>query len=653
MTRPVLQRIRRAVRGVAVAGAVALPLALAVPCAAAAPAGNAPATGGPLALAARTPAPAIPSRPTPAGPGTTPPSPASPSPSASPPPSSAPSPSASGPAPAPPPGQRRKKCVTGRLPVLPKIPGMPDLPVQPDLPVPHLPNLPHCLKQQAGKGAGQVADAASDAVLKPLATAIAKATNSLVVLSLTGWLQLPSIRLGRSGIYLRPGLRCTDWSRDGTGPSPTTSPAPGTAAGAAPPGRSACPPSDGAGGDTGDSTAISQFASVRVHAVTTGVGTIIAALLLIVQGMRTALSRTGRHLMDAAQGLLVMAVMSAMGIALLDGLLVFSDIVTQQILGSSMGQGLGERIAAMLGLSVSRLGAGPVILFGLFIFTIALMQLVLLFLRQASIPVLAMLIPVAAAGQVGGQISRQWLIRLWASLLAIALYKPLAALIFVVGFLGTGEGQGVWDIVRGLTTLVLAIFALPALMKIFTPVVGIAVTIGSHTITLQGLVAGMGGGGLDDSGSMITSLLGGGGGPQKGAAPADPSSYARVGAGGGQAGDAAATGEAGTAGAAAVMPVIGAALAAADAAGQATTAAAAKADQMIGRAADAFTGGDSAPPRPPHAAGTGGSSTGPGPDLPIPGLDPRDDLRELRPDLFTDPDDGFDDRAGPGDAGDR
>lgn len=486
------------------------------------------------------------------------------------------------------------------------------------MPVPNLPNLPGCVKNKIQQRTQDLAGAASDAALTPLANAIAKTTNQLVLVTVTGWLQMPSIRLSESGVYVTP-----DVSHDGKKlanggcikplPNATLSP---QAPGADPPAAG-----DGSGGAAGDacsidSPAVTQFASAKVQAVMISVGTLVAVLLLIFQGMRTAFSRRGTHLMEALQGLMVMAVMATIGIVILDGLLVFSDVLTKEILQGSLGDELNERVTAMLGLSVATLGPGPVILFGLFVFTVGLVQLIMLFIRQAAIPVLAMLMPVAAAGQVGGQISRQWLIRLWTSLFAIVLYKPLAALIFAVGFLEVNHGQGFWEIVRGLTTLVLAIMALPTLVKIFQPIVGAAVSIGEHNVTLAGFIGGRG-----EAGGIMSNLTGRGGGASAGsgqdgdAAPADPQSY--LGGGLGGRGGAEAAGG----GAAAAVPAVGAALTVAETGEKVGD----RVDQAVAKGADAFVGGDGADLPAAQPAGEGGSRTPVGDHRDDPRDDPRDE----------------------------
>ncbi|WP_067819986.1 hypothetical protein [Actinomadura kijaniata] len=491
-----------------------------------------------------------------------------------------------------------------------------------------------------------------NAMLSSLAEGVAKAVTDMVRVTMTGWLYAPSIQIDKDSgvVQVKPDVRQPDGKKgDELYNGGCMRPLPNVPLNTAPPSSgpvgsqpaSVGPSTSSAPGGACDpkASSMSQISSLGVQGVMASIGALVAALLLIVQGMRTAFSRKGTHVMEAVRGLLVAAVMASAGLLLLNTLLVFSDLLTGWILDSSLSKGLEARVTTMMGLSVATLGPVPVILLGVVVFTIAVVQLVMLFIRQSAIPVLAMLMPVAAAGQVGGQISRQWLVRLWTSLFAIVLYKPLAALIFAVGFLETGQGQGIWDVIRGATTLVLAIFALPTLMKIFTPIVGQEVSIGSHNLSLSGFVSGFAEGGMAGFG-----LLGGGkssegkdGGDKGGGGvtPTDPAAYERVGLPGKEALGAGSVGSSSTAGAVgAAVPAVGGGLLLAEKAGEVANQAADRFDQAVAQGADAFIGGDGVAPAAGSSPNDAGSTSQPGSqqglgdaaaDLtPMP-YDPRDD----------------------------
>jgi type IV secretion system protein TrbL len=96
----------------------------------------------------------------------------------------------------------------------------------------------------------------------------------------------------------------------------------------------------------------------------------------------------------------------------------------------------------------------------------------MLFLRQAAIPLLALMFPLVAVGQLGPASTRKWLPAVGAAVIAIVLYKPLVALILTAGFAQIAEGTTLLDVVRGFVTLALSVIALPAMLRIFAPIVG-------------------------------------------------------------------------------------------------------------------------------------------------------------------------------------
>ncbi|MCI0687947.1 MAG: hypothetical protein L0Y54_12015, partial [Sporichthyaceae bacterium] len=205
-----------------------------------------------------------------------------------------------------------------------------------------------------------------------------------------------------------------------------------------------------------------------------GIGAVIAILLLMLQAIRTIVLRRGTPLLEALEGLARMAVITALGVALLNALAVASDALTTEIMELAFGNRdeLVDRLGAVLVLDG---GTGltwtAVLLFSLIAFLVGLVQGALLFVRQAAIPIQAMLIPIAAAGQVGSSGSRQWSVRLWTSIVALIAYKPMAALIIAVGFAELEGGNDIADVIRGVVTLVLSVIALPALIRLLNPIV--------------------------------------------------------------------------------------------------------------------------------------------------------------------------------------
>lgn len=200
-------------------------------------------------------------------------------------------------------------------------------------------------------------------------------------------------------------------------------------------------------------------------------GWVIAVFALMWQLAKTALSGQMRHAGRAVVGWVQNAVLTAGGLTVMACLLRLGDTMTTGLVSRTFGSG-GHAYKTIVAVMVPDALDNPVMV----MCTVAVLllvggvQLVLIFLRQAAIPVQALLLPIAGAGRVGGDATRQWAPRLVSSILAAIAYKPLLAVIICVGFSEMGHGRGVADWLRGMATLILGVLAPGPLMKVFAPI---------------------------------------------------------------------------------------------------------------------------------------------------------------------------------------
>ena len=192
------------------------------------------------------------------------------------------------------------------------------------------------------------------------------------------------------------------------------------------------------------------------------------ALALVMGGMlwqatRLVAQRKADPALNILQGLLTYLAGSAVGLVLLGTLLRLADDLTPWFLSAGDSEQFRERMGTVLGLQAVT-QPGLVILLGVLVFFVGAAQWVALLLRQGAIIVLAVFIPLAAAGGFSPA-TRPWLRRLAAWLLSLALYKPLVALIYAVGFTLIGDGDSLHEVMTGFVVLVLSVIALPALLK--------------------------------------------------------------------------------------------------------------------------------------------------------------------------------------------
>jgi len=113
-------------------------------------------------------------------------------------------------------------------------------------------------------------------------------------------------------------------------------------------------------------------------------------------------------------------------------------------------------------------------------------QIVLMVVRSAMLILLLGVLPIAAAA-TNTEMGKGWFKRIISWLIAFILYKPVAALVYATAIKLTGAafeegerngplaftsqdpGEQIMNMVTGVTMLVLALFALPALMRFITP----------------------------------------------------------------------------------------------------------------------------------------------------------------------------------------
>lgn len=221
--------------------------------------------------------------------------------------------------------------------------------------------------------------------------------------------------------------------------------------------------------------------------------------------------------------------------------------------------------------STASMTAMLMLLLSLFGVLAALAQIVLMIVRVAMLGLLAGLLPIAAATSIT-ETGQGWLRKILAWLLAFTLYKPVAATIYAYAFVELKQGGNNVDQLAGLVMIILAVVALPALMRFIVPMVapttgggsgGGAAMAGSALATGARMVPA-GGGGASSGGD------GGGGGSSGSAAPSQGSATGAAPASSGAA--PAAQGAAGSSGAATAAGT-GAAGAGAGSAGSAAAAA--------------------------------------------------------------------------------
>lgn len=199
-------------------------------------------------------------------------------------------------------------------------------------------------------------------------------------------------------------------------------------------------------------------------------GWVIAAFGLMWQLGKMAVTGQMKYAGQALVGWVQNALLTGIGLTIVAVLLRLGDEMTTGLVDATFREGDGyERILLVM---VPQAVANPVLVLTVVgvVLLVGFIQLVLIFLRQSVIPIQCLLLPIAGAGRVGGEVTRQWAPRLITSILVVIAYKPLLAVILCVGFTEFGKAHTPQEWLRGMATLVLGILAPGPLMKVFAPI---------------------------------------------------------------------------------------------------------------------------------------------------------------------------------------
>lgn len=199
-------------------------------------------------------------------------------------------------------------------------------------------------------------------------------------------------------------------------------------------------------------------------------GWVIAAFALMWQLGKMAVTGQGKHLGRAVAGFAENAFITGIGVSVIGTLLEAGDAMTTGVINMTFGDD-GVALDRIVTVMLPAIG-NPMTMAGILFVMLAvgLIQMVLIFLRQSAIPIQALLLPIAGAGRMGGEATRQWAPKLITSILVVIAYKPILAIIMCVGFAEVEKSSSLVEFLRGLATLVLAILAPGPLTKIFEPV---------------------------------------------------------------------------------------------------------------------------------------------------------------------------------------
>jgi hypothetical protein len=207
----------------------------------------------------------------------------------------------------------------------------------------------------------------------------------------------------------------------------------------------------------------------------------LAVLAVILGGIRMIWEQRGAPLKDLLRSLLTLTLVSGLGLGVISILVIAADAFSIAIIERSTdGKGFAESMNILVMTNQTEVGVFILIVLGLIGLIASLVQIVLMVVRSGMLVILAGILPTTAAF-TNTEMGRQWFQKAVGWTIAFILYKPAAAIVYSVAFLLMGNTSGqdaLIGSITGFTLMIVALFALPALMRFVTPMVG-AVASGS------------------------------------------------------------------------------------------------------------------------------------------------------------------------------
>jgi type IV secretion system protein TrbL len=237
---------------------------------------------------------------------------------------------------------------------------------------------------------------------------------------------------------------------------------------------------------------------------------------------------------DVLRSIAMYVAVSGAGVSVIALAVSASDQFSTWIISQSVHGAFGVQLTALLGLTAASGGFGAilVIILGLLALLASLLQILLMVIRGGMLVILTGILPTTAAF-TGTQVGRQWFRKSISWLIAFILYKPAAAIVYATAFrlassnvFGSG---GLLNVITGLSLMLLALLALPALMRFVTPMVGAVAAGGAGTMLAAGGAAAV----AMPSGALRSVAAHLGGGPAGGGSAAGPGPQGSAGAPGG------------------------------------------------------------------------------------------------------------------------
>lgn len=198
----------------------------------------------------------------------------------------------------------------------------------------------------------------------------------------------------------------------------------------------------------------------------------LAVLAVIIGGTRMVWEQRGAPLKDLLRSLITLTLVTGLGLSVISILVIAADTFSVAIINKSTdGKGFAESMTLLTMMGDTGVAVFILIILGLIGLIASIVQIVLMVVRSGMLVILAGILPTTAAF-TNTEMGKQWFQKAIGWTIAFILYKPAAAIVYSVAFLLMSSDGGLIGSITGFTLMIVALFALPALMRFVTPMVG-------------------------------------------------------------------------------------------------------------------------------------------------------------------------------------
>ena len=198
----------------------------------------------------------------------------------------------------------------------------------------------------------------------------------------------------------------------------------------------------------------------------------LAVLAVIIGGTRMIWEQRGAPLKDLLRSLITLTLVTGLGVSVISILVIAADAFSVAIINKSTdGKSFAEAMTGLTKMGDTGTAVFILIILGLVGLIASIVQIVLMVVRSGMLVILAGILPTTAAF-TNTEMGKQWFQKAIGWTIAFILYKPAAAIVYSVGFLLMSSDGGLIGSITGFTLMIVALVALPALMRFVTPMVG-------------------------------------------------------------------------------------------------------------------------------------------------------------------------------------